>query len=90
MAPQDRIARLFLTVGEAAETLRVDAATIYRAIREDAFPVVRLRGRYLIPARAVESMAEAAVETGGCFDVADFARQQRAHRVHGAAVGDFR
>jgi excisionase family DNA binding protein len=42
----------FYTVAEAAHLLRVDAATIYRAIREDAFPAIRVRTRYVIPAAA--------------------------------------
>ena len=50
--------------------LRVDPATIYRAIREDAFPAVRVRSRYVIPAVAVEQMADQAAETGACVDVA--------------------
>lgn len=33
----------FYTVPEAARVLRVTPATIYRAIREDAFPAVRIR-----------------------------------------------
>ena len=50
----------FYTVAETARLLRVDPATIYRAIREDAFPAVRVRARYVIPAAAVEQMAEQA------------------------------
>jgi excisionase family DNA binding protein len=40
----------FYTVAETAALLRVDAATIYRAIREDAFPAIRVRSRYVVPA----------------------------------------
>ncbi|MCA1709975.1 MAG: helix-turn-helix domain-containing protein, partial [Actinobacteria bacterium] len=39
----------FYTVPEAARILRVTPATIYRAIRDDAFPAVRIRTRYVIP-----------------------------------------
>jgi excisionase family DNA binding protein len=61
---------IFYTVAEAAELLRVDKATIYRAIREDAFPAVRVRSRYVVPAAAVDRMATEAAETGACVDVA--------------------
>jgi len=39
----DAVQPVFYTVAEAARLLRVDPATIYRAIREDAFPAVRVR-----------------------------------------------
>lgn len=73
MTAHDSSPRLFLTVGETAAALRVDPATIYRAIRAGTFPAVRVRGRYVIPARAVESLAARALETGGCVDVTDVA-----------------
>jgi excisionase family DNA binding protein len=38
----------FYTVPEAARILRVTPATLYRAIRDDAFPAVRIRTRYVI------------------------------------------
>ena len=63
--------RLFLTVGETAATLRVDPATIYRAIRSGHFPAVRVRGRYVVPSRAVDELVTRALETGGCVDVSD-------------------
>ena len=55
---------IFYTVAETAALLRVDATTIYRAIREDAFPALRLRSRYVIPAAAVEQLAAQAAQTG--------------------------
>lgn len=70
----------FYTVPEAARVLRVTPATIYRAIREDAFPAVRIRTRYVIPAAAVDRMAAEAAESGGCVDVAQMAAQRRAAR----------
>src|SRR5689334_19530061 len=63
---QGRERPTFYTVAEAARVLRVDPATIYRAIREDAFPAVRVRSRYVIPVAAVDQMAEQAAETGTC------------------------
>ena len=70
----------FYTVPEAARVLRVTPATIYRAIRDDAFPAVRIRTRYVIPAAAVERLAAEAAESGGCVDVAAMAAQRRTAR----------
>ncbi|MGH3979574.1 MAG: helix-turn-helix domain-containing protein [Pseudonocardiaceae bacterium] len=70
----------FYTVAETARLLRVDAATIYRAIREDAFPAIRVRTRYVIPAAAVEQLAARAAESGGCVDVAAIAAARRLAR----------
>ncbi|WP_051341930.1 helix-turn-helix domain-containing protein [Pseudonocardia spinosispora] len=77
--PAERRAN-FYTVAEVARLLRVDAATIYRAIREDAFPAVRVRSRYVIPAAAVEQLAELATASGGCVDVAAIAAERRTAR----------
>jgi excisionase family DNA binding protein len=70
----------FYTVAETAALLRVDATTIYRAIREDAFPALRLRSRYVIPAAAVEQLAAQATQTGSCVDVAAIAAERRLTR----------
>ena len=70
----------FYTVAEAARVLRVDSATIYRAIRDDAFPAVRIRARYVIPAAAVERLAAEAAESGACVDVARIAAERRTAR----------
>jgi len=77
----------FYTVPEAAAVLRVDAKTIYRAIREDAFPAVRVRSRYVIPAKAVEALAQAAAESGGVVDVARLAAERRMTRQIERASG---
>jgi excisionase family DNA binding protein len=81
--PADRAAEArptFYTVAEVARLLRVDAAAIYRAIREDAFPAIRVRSRYVIPAAAVEQLAQRAAESGGCVDVAAIAAERRIAR----------
>jgi excisionase family DNA binding protein len=57
----------FYTVAETAALLRVDAATIYRAIREDDFPAIRVRPHYVIPAAAVEQLAMRAAQTPMCM-----------------------
>ena len=38
------------------------AASVYRLIAEGAFPAIRIRTRLVVPAKAIEDMAEAAVE----------------------------
>ncbi len=72
--------RAFYTVAETAELLRVNAMTIYRAIREDAFPAIRVRSRYVVPAAAVDQLAAQAAETGSCVDVAEIAAERRLAR----------
>jgi len=61
---------LFLTVEEVAELLRVDAVTIYRAIRSGDFPAVKVRKRYVVPRRAIELLVDDVVATGACVDTA--------------------
>jgi excisionase family DNA binding protein len=78
----------FYTVSEAARVLRVTPATIYRAIREDAFPAVRIRTRYVIPASAVDQLAATAAESGGCVDVAQIAAERRTAREVARVSGD--
>jgi excisionase family DNA binding protein len=78
---------VFYTVAEAARLLRVNRATLYRAIREDAFPAVRVRSRYVVPAVAVERMAADAAESGGCVDVAAIAAGRRVAREVARVVG---
>lgn len=70
----------FYTVREAARILRVDPSTLYRAIREDAFPAIRVRTRYVVPAAALNKLIEEAAESGGCVDVAQMAAERRTAR----------
>ena len=70
----------FYTVREAAKILRCNANTLYRAIREDAFPAVRIRTRFVVPAAVVEELVKQAVESGGCVDVAKIAAERRTAR----------
>jgi len=42
--------------------------TLYRAIHAGQFPAVRIRGRLIVPARAIQAMVDAAVGTGGLVD----------------------
>jgi excisionase family DNA binding protein len=56
--------RRFYTVAEAAELLRTCDMTLYRAIRAGEFPAVRIRGRYVIPAKAIDAMESDALTQG--------------------------
>lgn len=51
----------FYSVAQVARMLGMSTMTVYRAIRDGEFPAVRVRGRLIVPAKAVEEMAETAV-----------------------------
>ena len=70
----------FYTVREAARILRCHANTLYRAIHDDAFPAIRIRNRFVVPASAVEQLAAQALESGGCVDVTRIAAERRTAR----------
>lgn len=72
--------KFFYTVREAADLMRVGASTLYRAIREDAFPAVKISTRYVVPTKAVEQLVERAAERDGCVDVAALAAEKRQQR----------
>lgn len=67
----------FLLVSEAAEVIRLDPSTLYRHLRADRFPAVKIGGRYLIPEAVVTQMAREAVESGRCVVVEDWAASWR-------------
>ncbi|SER76124.1 DNA binding domain-containing protein, excisionase family [Actinokineospora terrae] len=71
---------VFYTVREAAKILRVDPATLYRAIREDGFPAVRVRTRYVVPSAALDKLIAEAAETGGLVDPGRIAAERRTAR----------
>jgi len=77
----------FYTVREAARLMRIAPSTLYRAIREDAFPAVCVRTRYVVPAQAVEEMVRRAVDSGGVVDVAGLAAERRTAREIARATG---
>lgn len=70
----------FYTVREAARIMRCNPSTLYRAIREDAFPAVRVRTRYVVPSAAVDRLVAEASESGGRVDVAAMAMEYRTAR----------
>ncbi|WP_232376512.1 helix-turn-helix domain-containing protein [Amycolatopsis aidingensis] len=77
----------FYTVQEAARILRVNPVTLYRAIRDDAFPAVRIRTRYVVPAAALNRLIAEVTESGGCIDLAEVVTRWRTARELGRASG---
>lgn len=71
----------FLLVREAAEIMRMDDSTLYRHLRGGRFPAVKVGGRYLVPAAAVEQMAEEALVSGQCVVVEQWAVRWREERA---------
>jgi excisionase family DNA binding protein len=76
--------RRFLTVAETAELLGLSTSTVQRAIRSGDFPAIKVRGRYVVPARALDDLENAALAVG-LVDVADHAAPRQ--RPGGAPAG---
>ena len=72
--------KAFLTVREASEILRVNPVTLYRAIRDDAFPAIRIRTRYVVPTKVIEQLIEQVAMTGQVVDVAELVADRRRAR----------
>jgi len=62
--------RKFYSVAEVAEMFGMSPMTVYRAIAAGEFPAVRIRGRLIVPARAVDAMAEVATDEHTLVDAA--------------------
>jgi excisionase family DNA binding protein len=63
----------FLSVAAAAGLLGISEVTLYRAISAGEFPAVRIRGRLIVPAKAIEAMADAATVDRTVVDAAGWA-----------------
>lgn len=83
----ENASKAFHTVREAAQILRVNPATLYRAIREDAFPAVRIRTRYVVPAAALDRLIAEVAESGGCVDLAQVVAERRTAREVARVTG---
>jgi excisionase family DNA binding protein len=59
MSPQGT--KRFFTVTEAAGLLGLSEPTLYRAIRGGEFPAIKVRGRYVVPANAIDEMEASAI-----------------------------
>lgn len=55
------MSKRFYTVPEAAELLRVSEVTLYREIRANRFPAIKIRGRYVVPAKAIDDLEQEAL-----------------------------
>lgn len=62
----------FYSVAEVARLLGMSAMTVYRAIAAGEFPAVKIRGRLIVPARALEEMVDAAVADRSVVDAAEW------------------
>ena len=71
--PSSASAPRFYSVAQVAAMFGISPMTLYRAINDGQFPAVRIRGRLIVPAQAVEAMAEAAVAEHGVVDAAGWA-----------------
>jgi excisionase family DNA binding protein len=70
----------FYSVAEVAQMLGMSSMTVYRAIAAGEFPAVRIRGRLIVPARAVEAMADAAIAERTVVDAAGWVPEGVASR----------
>jgi excisionase family DNA binding protein len=52
-------------VTETAAILGVSSMTLYRAIRAGRFPAVQMMGRLIIPARAIDELADVTAANAG-------------------------
>jgi excisionase family DNA binding protein len=62
----------FYSVAEVAALFGLSAMTVYRAIADGEFPAVKIRGRFIVPAKAVHQMIEAATASGSLVDPANW------------------
>ena len=60
----------FYSVSDAAVVLGMSAMTLYRAIIAGEFPAVRIRGRLIDPAKALDAIADLAVAERTVVDAA--------------------
>ncbi|MCF7547415.1 helix-turn-helix domain-containing protein [Pseudonocardia sp. WMMC193] len=51
---------MFYDVKAVAEMFRMSRMTVYRAIRDGELPAVRIRGRYIVPAKVIDALVAAA------------------------------
>jgi excisionase family DNA binding protein len=70
--------RLAVPIDEAAAMLGVSYMTLWRAIRENQFPGVRLRDRILVPLKAVDLLLESAIQSGELIDTPVWTQHWRA------------
>ncbi|SDT37613.1 helix-turn-helix domain-containing protein [Jiangella sp. DSM 45060] len=62
----------FYSVAEVARMLGMSTMTVYRAIADEEFPAIKIRGRLIVPAKALEAMVDAATASQAPVDAADY------------------
>jgi excisionase family DNA binding protein len=67
----------FRSVADVAAILGMSEVNIYRAIHAGEFPAVKVRGRIVIPSRAIDDMESDAL-THGLVDAANYVAPARA------------
>lgn len=68
--------RPFLSVQATARLLGMSEMTLYRAIAAGEFPAVRVRGRLIVPARAIDEMVDAALAETRMVDASDWVPEE--------------
>jgi excisionase family DNA binding protein len=74
----------FYSVAATARMLGTSEMTLYRAIKDGEFPALKIRGRVVVPARALEVMSDTAVAESRAVDVAEWTTAESEVR-HGHA-----
>ncbi len=54
----------FYTVAAVAELLGLSESTLFRAVRAGEFPAIKVRGRYVVPAKAIDDLESSALSSG--------------------------
>ncbi len=62
----------FYSVAQVARMFGMSPMTVYRAIAAGEFPAVKIRGRLIVPARALDEMVDAAMADRGVVDAAEW------------------
>jgi excisionase family DNA binding protein len=58
----------FYAVGRFAQALGIGEASVYRAIHAGRLPALKFGGRYMVPAKVLDQLVEAAM-SGGLVDI---------------------
>ena len=76
VVPATAEAPRFYSVAQVARMLGTSPVTLYRAIKAGEFPAVRIRGRLIVPAKAIEAMADAATADETVVEASGWAPQE--------------
>ncbi|WP_216853241.1 helix-turn-helix domain-containing protein [Phytoactinopolyspora halotolerans] len=70
--------RRWYSVAEVAQMFGMSPMTLYRAISDGEFPAVRIRGRLIVPAKALEAMENDATQLQALVDAGDYVSSAKA------------